>query len=83
MALVRNPTEVAVAIGPADLVDAPTLNPQGWHDTFNETFIRFTDRDHRFEESSVAYRDRGNFQITQAVLTQTLSRAWITRQAVA
>jgi hypothetical protein len=35
--LVRNPEEVTVAIGPADLVDAPTLNPQGWHDTFKET----------------------------------------------
>jgi hypothetical protein len=83
LALVRTPTEVSVAIGSVDLVDAPTLNPQGWHDTFNETFIRFTDRDHRFEESWVAYRDRGNSQITQAVLIQTLSRLWITRQSVA
>jgi hypothetical protein len=65
------------------LVDAPTLNPQGWPDTFNETYVRFTNRDKRFQEDSVAYRDRGNFQITQTVLAQTLSRLWITRQAVA
>ncbi|MCL4179860.1 MAG: hypothetical protein KJ072_19205 [Verrucomicrobia bacterium] len=32
---------------------------------------------------NAAYRDRGNFQITQAVLSQTLSRLWITRQGVA
>jgi hypothetical protein len=72
-----------VAVEPADLVDAPTLTPQGWPDTFNETFVRFTNRDKRFQEDSVAYRDRGNFQITQAVLSQTLSRLWISRQAVA
>jgi hypothetical protein len=83
LALVREPEGVAVTIDPDDLVDAPTLNPQGWHDTFNETFVRFTDRNHRFEENSVAYRDRGNFQVTQAVLSQTLSRPWITRQEVA
>lgn len=83
LALVRDSASVAPVMGPADLVDAPALNPQGWHETFNETFVRFTDRDRRFEESSVAYRDRGNFQITQAMLSQTLSRPWITRQAVA
>jgi len=83
LALVRDTAAVAPVIGPADLVDAPTLNPQGWHETFNETFVRFTDRSHRYEESSVAYRDRGNFQITQAMLSQTLSRLWITRQGVA
>ncbi len=83
LALVRESVAVAPVIGPTDLVDPPTLNPQGWHDTLNETFVRFTDRAHRFEESSVAYRDRGNYQITQAVLSQTLSRLWITRQAVA
>ena len=83
LALVRESAAAPVTVEPADLVDAPTLNPQGWPDTFNETFVRFTNRDKRFQEDSVAYRDRGNFQITQAVLSQTLSRLWITRQAVA
>jgi hypothetical protein len=83
LALVREVEDAPVAIEPVDLVEAPTLNPQGWPDTFNETFVRFTNRDKRFQEDAVAYRDRGNFQITQAVLSQTLSRLWITRQAVA
>jgi hypothetical protein len=83
LALVRDPGAVSTLIEPADLVDAPALNPQGWPDTFNETYVRFTNRDKRFQEDSVAYRDRGNFQITQTVLAQTLSRLWITRQAVA
>ena len=83
LALVRESVATPVEIGPADLVDAPNLNPQGWHDTFNETFVRFTNRDARFQESSVAYRDRGNFQIVQTVLSQTLNRLWITRQSVA
>ncbi|MCL4180630.1 MAG: hypothetical protein KJ072_23145 [Verrucomicrobia bacterium] len=83
LALVRESSATPVTVEPADLVDAPTLNPQGWPDTFNETFVRFTNRDKRFQEDSVAYRDRGNFQITQAVLSQTLSRLWITRQGVA
>jgi hypothetical protein len=83
LALVRDPGTVSTLIEPVDLVDAPTLNPQGWPDTFNETYVRFTNRDKRFQEDSVAYRDRGNFQITQTVLAQTLSRLWITRQAVA
>jgi hypothetical protein len=72
LALVRESAATPVTVEPADLVDAPTLNPQGWPDTFNETFVRFTNRDKRFQEDSVAYRDRGNFQITQAVLSQTL-----------
>jgi hypothetical protein len=83
LALVRDPGEVDVVIGPNDLVDVPTLNPQGWPDTFNETFVRFINRDRRFQEDSVAYRDRGNFQITGSVTSQTLSRLWITRQEVA
>jgi hypothetical protein len=83
LALVRESAAVPVTVEPADLVDAPTLNPQGGPDTFNETFVRFTNRDKRFQEDSVAYRDRGNFQITQVVLSQTLSRLWITRQAIA
>jgi hypothetical protein len=83
LALVRDPGAVSTLIEQVDLVDAPTLNPQGWPDTFNETYVRFTNRDKRFQEDSVAYRDRGNFQITQTVLAQTLSRLWITRQAVA
>jgi hypothetical protein len=83
LALVRDPGAVSTLIEPADLVDAPALNPQGFPDTFNETYVRFTNRDKRFQEDSVAYRDRGNFQITQTVLAQTLSRLWITRQAVA
>ncbi|MCL4181222.1 MAG: hypothetical protein KJ072_26195 [Verrucomicrobia bacterium] len=83
LALVRESAAAPVTVEPADLVDAPTLNPQGWPGTFNETFVRFTNRDKRFQEDSVAYRDRGNFQITQAVLSQTLSRLWITRQGVA
>jgi hypothetical protein len=32
-------------IADADLVDAPDFEPQGWPDTFNETFVRFTNRD--------------------------------------
>jgi hypothetical protein len=83
LALVRDPGAVSTLIEQVDLVDAPTLNPQGWPDTFNETYVRFTNRDKRFQEDSVAYRDRGNFQITQTVLAQTLSRLWITRQALA
>ncbi len=31
----------------------------------------------------MAYRDRGNFQVTGAIRAQTLSRPWVTRQAVA
>jgi hypothetical protein len=83
LAMVRETAGAVPSIGPTELVDAPTLDLPGWHDTFNETYVRFTNRDHRFEESSVAYRDRGNFQVTQAVLAQTLSRPWITRQSVA
>jgi hypothetical protein len=45
--------------------------------------VRFINRDRRFQEDAFVYRDRGNFQITQAVLAQTVSRLWITRQEVA
>jgi hypothetical protein len=81
LGLVRNPGTVTAALGPSDLVDPPQLQPQAWQET--STYVRFTNRDKRFQEDSVAYRDRGNYQVTQAVLSQVLSRPWVTRQAVA
>jgi hypothetical protein len=83
LALVRTPGEVTAALADADLVEPPDFDPQGWPDTFNETYVRFTNRDRKFKEDSVAYRDRGNFQVTQAIRSQVLSRPWVTRAAVA
>jgi len=83
LALVRAPGEVTAALADVDLVEPPDFDPQGWPDTFNETYVRFTNRDRKFKEDSVAYRDRGNFQVTQAIRSQVLSRPWVTRAAVA
>jgi hypothetical protein len=83
LGLVRAPGEVTTALADADLVEPPDFDPQGWPDTFNETYVRFTNRDRKFKEDSVAYRDRGNFQVTQAIRSQILSRPWVTRAAVA
>jgi len=83
LALVRAPGKVVAAIADADLVEPPDFDPQGWPDTFNETYVRFTNRDRKFKEDAVAYRDRGNFQVTQAIRGQVLSRPWVTRAAVA
>jgi len=68
----RAPGEVLSAIADAHLVEPTDFDPQGWHETFNETYVWFTNRDRKFKADSVAYRDRGNFQVTQAIRSQIL-----------
>ena len=72
-----------MALSEADFLDPPVIEPQTWHDTFNETYVRFTNRLKKFKEDSVAYRDRGNYVVTGAITTQQLTRDWVTRQTVA
>ena len=83
LALMRTGGTLVATIAEADLVEAPDFEPQGWHDTAFETFVRFTNRVKRFKEDAVAYRERGNFKVTQSVRSETLARPWVTGQAVA
>jgi hypothetical protein len=81
MALMRDGDGPSIILD--DLVDVPELKPQSWQETFNQTYVRFSNRDKKFDEDSVSWRDRGNFNITQELRTQTINRPFVTRQDVA
>jgi len=55
LAAVREGLEVAAALSPDDLLDVPQIAVQPWHDTTNELFVKFTNRDRRFQDDAVGY----------------------------
>ena len=65
------------------MVDPPNVNPEDWSTTFNETNVKFTSPTQKYDPDAKTWRDRGNFQITGQLNTQTLERTWITNPAVA
>lgn len=65
------------------MADPPNMSPEDWSATFSQTNVKFSNPDQNFDPDAKSWRDRGNFQITGDLATQTLERPWITNPNLA
>lgn len=78
------PSDAVVAQIDETLMSEPiNISPKDWSSTFNETNVKFSDPTHNFEPDARTWRDRGNFQVTGQLNTQTIERLWVTNPNVA
>jgi len=81
--LVRGPAGGEPTLNEADLTDLPDIESVSWWETYNEVFVRFRNRDRKFADESVSWRDRGNFAVVGSTRSLSVSRPWVTKQKVA
>lgn len=80
MGLVRAPGSVT-EIAEAELIEAPSSEPESWPETANMTNVAYTNRENLYNQENALYPDRGNFQITGSTRTESAQRPWITTEA--
>ncbi len=65
------------------LMEPPQMAPEDWSATFSETNVKFTSPAQKYDPDAKTWRDRGSFQISGELNTQTLERPWITNSFLA
>jgi len=75
---VRHDDDILGDVDETLMTEPLRVDPEDWSTTFNQTNIRFTDPDQAYDPGSKTWRDRGNFQVTGELNTQTLERTWVT-----
>ena len=80
--LARNDAAV-VDIDDDDMTTKPTLSTEDWSTTFDETTVKFTNRDYSYTDGASRHRDPACAQIVQEPSARTIERPWFTRQSVA
>jgi hypothetical protein len=78
-----DPAEVAIEIGPDDLLDPPEPEPGDWSATWAQTRVTFTNTTNDWERDAIAYTDPANAKVRGHIVPQDIEREWMTRQSVA
>ena len=81
--LARHADGVLPEIGDGDLVEQVNFNPEDWSLAFNETDLKYVNRDRAFKEDMVPHREPFLFTITGEPNKATLERPWITQRSIA
>lgn len=63
-----------------DLIEEVSYTADGWATTFNQTQVRFTDRERSYKDGAVAAVSGYNLAVTGEPRTTKLDRQWITRR---
>lgn len=63
-----------------DLIEEVNYNGDGWAQTFNQTSVKFTDRQRSFKDASVAAVSGYNLAVTGEPRSTQVDRPWITRR---
>lgn len=63
-----------------DLIDEVSYSAEGFASTYNQTQVKFTDRERSFKDSSVNAVSGYNMAVTNEPRTAKIDRPWITRR---
>jgi len=66
-----------------DLIDEVSYTADGWSTTYNQTQVKFNDRERSYRDGSVAVVSGYNLAVTGEPRTAKVDRPWITRRAQA
>lgn len=70
----------ATTIDYNDLVEEVSYTADGWATTYNQTQVRFTDRERSYKDGAVASVSGYNLAVTGEPRTAKIDRPWITRR---
>jgi hypothetical protein len=73
----------ATTIDYHDLIDEVSYTADGWATTYNQTQIKFNDRERSYKDGSVSVVSGYNYVVTGEPRTAKLDRPWITRRSQA
>jgi hypothetical protein len=73
----------ATTIDYHDLIDEVSYTADGWATTFNQTQVKFNDRERSYKDGSVSVISGYNYTVTGEPRTAKLDRPWITRRTQA
>jgi len=73
----------ATTIDYHDLIDEVSYTADGWATTFNQTQVKFNDRERSYKDGSVSVVSGYNYVVTGEPRTAKLDRPWITRRSQA
>jgi hypothetical protein len=73
----------ATTIDYHDLIDEVSYTADGWATTYNQTQVKFNDRERSYRDGSVAVVSGYNLTVTGEPRTAKIDRPWITRRAQA
>lgn len=73
----------ATTIDYHDLIDEVSYTADGWATTFNQTQVKFNDRERSYKDGSVSVVSGYNYTVTGEPRTAKLDRPWITRRSQA
>ena len=63
-----------------DLIDEVSYTADGWATTYNQTQVKFTDRERSYKDGAVASVSGYNLAVTGEPRTAKIDRPWITRR---
>jgi hypothetical protein len=63
-----------------DLIDEVSYTADGWATTYNQTQVKFTDRERSYKDGAVAAVSGYNLAVTGEPRTSKIDRPWITRR---
>ena len=73
----------ATTIDYHDLIDEVAYTADGWTTTYNQTQVKFNDRERSYKDGSVSVVSGYNYTVTGEPRTAKLDRPWITRRTQA
>ena len=73
----------ATTIDYNDLIDEVSYTADGWATTYNQTQVKFADRERSYRDGAVAVVSGYNLAVTGEPRTAKVDRPWITRRAQA
>ena len=73
----------ATTIDYHDLIDEVSYTADGWATTYNQTQVKFNDRERSYKDGSVSVVSGYNYVVTGEPRTAKLDRPWITRRTQA
>ena len=73
----------ATTIDYNDLIDEVSYTADGWATTYNQTQVKFADRERSYRDGSVAVVSGYNLAVTGEPRTAKIDRPWITRRTQA
>jgi len=73
----------ATTIDYHDLIDEVSYTADGWATTYNQTQVKFNDRERSYRDGSVAVVSGYNLTVTGEPRTAKIDRPWITRRTQA
>jgi hypothetical protein len=81
--LVRPEAGTVPTLTDADLIDDPSIQADGWTETYDEVKVKYADSDKDGQANSANHHDIANFAITARHRQLAVDRPWVTRHAMA